>query len=121
MSKSQNSFRLAAIAVIAFAGGCTSGSPQLTFKSTESSQAYTQNFGRSFFSRTGDGQYEVVLLEDGITPNKSNSSGPILSSSAGPVSQAVHVRVLWTPLRGVKPDTPSATNSVIDWYLRGND
>jgi hypothetical protein len=29
----------------------------------------------------------------------------------------VHIRVHWRPLRGSKPDHPSATNAVVDWYV----
>jgi hypothetical protein len=64
-----------------------------------------------------------VLIEDGLSPapEDKKSTGPLHAASAAPISQVVCLRVLWQPLRGVKPDTPSATNAVIDWYVRSND
>ncbi|HEY7090704.1 MAG TPA: hypothetical protein VH518_21590 [Tepidisphaeraceae bacterium] len=112
---------LACCALFSLLGCGSSGPAKLTIKPAEAGQGHEEGFARSYFTRTNDGQYDILLLEDGIKPIRSNSSGPLLASPATPVSQAVYVRVLWKPLRGAKPDTPSATNSVIDWYVRSSD
>jgi hypothetical protein len=101
--------------------GCFSSPNKLTFRSNQTGQVYAQNFGRAFYSQTEDGRYDVVLMEDGIVPTQGKSSGPLTASSAGPLSQTVQIRVLWKPLRMTRPDAPSATNSVIDWYVRTSD
>ena len=101
--------------------GCSSGPASLTFKSTHSEDEYSQQFSRAFYSHPENGEYHAVLIEDGIHPNATKPSEPIVASAAAPLSQTVHVRVLWRPIRGTKPDAPSATNSIIDWYVRTND
>jgi hypothetical protein len=60
-------------------------------------------------------------MDTGVTPIRSQSTGPILTSTSAPLSQTVHLRVLWRPQRGSRPDTPSATNAIIDWYVQTND
>jgi hypothetical protein len=103
--------------------GCFSlpSSNKLTFRSNQNGETYSQAFKQAYYSRTADGQYDVVLLANGITPRPTKSSGPIASAPGGPLDQTVQVRVLWKPLRGAKPDAPSATNSVIDWYVQTTD
>lgn len=102
-------------------GGCASGPAWLTFKSVESEKQYSQRFNRSYFSIGEDGQYNIILIEDGMGQPSGRTSGPLVSTASAPVSQIIHIRVLWKPLRGSKPDAPSATNSVIDWYVRPAD
>jgi hypothetical protein len=102
--------------------GCSSGPAWLTFRSAHAERQYSQRFSRAYFTRTADGEYDVVLVEDGIVPSTpAKRAGPITASAMAPLSQMVHLRVLWRPLKGVKPDHPSATNAVIDWYVRSND
>ncbi len=101
--------------------GCSRGPAWLTFKSTQSDKQYTQKFNKAYFSRSDGGEYNAVLVEDGLLNTAPKPTGPIVSSGAAPLSQVVNLRVLWRPLRGSNPDTPSATNAVIDWYVRSND
>src|SRR5690606_1179943 len=92
-----------------------------TFTSTESDRQYAQKFNKAYFRQTERGEYDAVLIEDGISTARRSTAGPIQASATAPLNQVVHIRVLWRPLRGSKPDTPSATNAVIDWYVRAND
>lgn len=102
--------------------GCADKTSKLVFRSTESSSEYSQQFKRAFYSYSENGEYNVVLIEDGIVPVQGKSNAPLASSAgAVPLSQIVHIRILWKPLRGSKPDTPSATNAVINWYVRTNN
>jgi len=102
---------------------CSSGPAWLTFQSTESDRQYSQRFSRAYFAREAGGEYQAVLIEDGLAPAPEDKTpaGPLHAASTAPLSQVVYLRILWQPLRGVKPDTPSATNAVIDWYVRSND
>ena len=103
--------------------GCSAatGPAALTLKSDNTNKSYEQQFAQAYFSRGDGGQYDTVLIEDGISNVHSNPAGPLSTSATEPLSQIMHIRVLWKPLRGSKPDTPSATNAVIDWWVRSND
>ena len=97
-------------------------SPRLQLRSMETKQVYAQQFDRAYYSSRGTGEYEVVLIDDGadVTSARGKSSKPIdplPPSQEAPLRQVVHIRVHWRPLRGTKPDHPSATNAVIDWYV----
>ncbi|HVT90472.1 MAG TPA: hypothetical protein VHD56_16580, partial [Tepidisphaeraceae bacterium] len=88
----------------------------------QTARKYSQHFTRSFYTITDDGEYNVVLAEDGVWAIKSRSTGPIFPTGANrPLTQTMHIRVLWKPQSGSKPDAPSATNAIIDWYVRSND
>jgi hypothetical protein len=97
------------------------GPAALTLKSQSNGKAYEQQFANAYFSRADGGQYDAILIEDGIVNTKGRATGPLNTSASAPLSQIMHVRVLWQPLRGSKPDTPSATNAVIDWWVRSNE
>lgn len=101
--------------------GCQSGGAKLMLKSTVADRQYVQTFHQALFSRDSGGEYNVVLIEDGISTAPARRAGPITSSQASPISQVFQIRIRWRPLRGSKPDTPSATNAVIDWYVRSSD
>jgi hypothetical protein len=110
------------LALTLFLTGCFSaGPPKLVFRSVDSAKMYTQQFQRAYYSKTNDGEYDIVLVEDGITQADSKSNGPLISSPTIPLSQIVHIRILWKAPSGSKPDTPSATNAIIDWYVRASD
>jgi hypothetical protein len=94
-------------------------SPRLQLRSMRTKQVYAQQFDRAYYSSRGTGEYEIVLIDDGgATGAKSATPGePLPPAQAAPLRQVVHIRVHWRPLRGTKPDHPSATNAVIDWYV----
>src|SRR5262252_8273799 len=82
--------------------GCSSapGPTSLTLKSDSSGKAYEQQFGHAYFSRGDGGQYDAVLIDDGITNPRGQGTGPLNTTATTPLSQIMHVRVLWQPLRG---------------------
>src|SRR5437868_9185922 len=106
-----------ALLLCLMATGCGSKTASLTFASNQGDSRFSQDFTRAYYWRTESGEYDIVLSEDGISPAKVKTSGPIVASAAAALNQTVHIRVLWKPLRGSKPDAPSATNAVIDWYV----
>jgi hypothetical protein len=109
------------ILLAALAGGCASDAATLRFQSVESGKFAVREFRRAYYSKTEDGQYTAVLTDDGINAAPAKSSGAIpAATSTAPLRQVVSIRVLWRPLRGSKPDAPSTTNAVIDWYVRSN-
>jgi hypothetical protein len=119
----------AAIICALFVTGCAlkgDESPRLQLRSMRTKQVYAQQFDRAYYSSRGTGEYEIVLIDDSgggggsatDAKRKSAKSGePLPPSQAAPLRQVVHIRVHWRPLRGTKPDHPSATNAVIDWYV----
>ena len=104
--------------------GCASkaGKPaRLQLRSSQTRQVYAQQFEKAYFSRLDTGEYEIVLVDDGDggagQPKPAGARQPLRPSQAAPLRQVVHIRVHWRPLRGSKPDHPSATNAVVDWYV----
>jgi hypothetical protein len=112
---------LFAFAILSFAGGCSSQHAEVSFKSTTSNRQYSQQFQKAYFTRTASAEYDAVLVDDGVSESRHGSSGPIKPTPAAPLSQILHIRVRWRPLRGSKSDTPTATNAVIDWYILASD
>lgn len=102
--------------------GCASSPGSLVMTSDASSKQYTQTFNRAYYSQGDGGEYEVILMEDGIIAAPTKGNAPLASSTAAaPLNQTVHIRVQWRPMRGSKADAPTATNAVINWYVRSND
>lgn len=105
-------------------GGCASGKPAtLTFEQADGVKTYSQQFSRAYVRQSESGEYDVLLIEDGIAPEGTVPAAgvPIHSAAVAPLKQVVHLRVLWRPQRGTKADHPSATNAVVDWYVCPND
>jgi hypothetical protein len=99
--------------------GCA-GSKQsrLRLQSLQSGKHFSQKFPQTYFSETSDGEYEIVLIDDGApaaTPKQGDA--PLPPEQSAPLRQVVHVRVYWRPPTGTRPDHPSATNAAIDWYV----
>ena len=96
-------------------------SPRLRLRSSQTRQVYAQQFEDAYYTRLDTGEYEVVLVDDGDAGagkrNAAEAGEPLRPSQAAPLRQVVHIRVHWRPLRGSKPDHPSATNAVVDWYV----
>jgi hypothetical protein len=105
------------------AGGCAlqdDKSPRLQLRSVQTKQVYAQQFDRAYYSSRGTGEYEIVLVDDEAekpAAKKAKAGQPLTPAEESPLRQVVHIRVHWRPLRGTKPDHPSATNAVIDWYV----
>jgi hypothetical protein len=94
------------------AGGCAGGQTNLTVTSIQNHQTYQQPFTQAYAGRSEQGDFDVVLVREGAAGGASAGG----TATAG-VRHVVHVRVLWTPMKGTKLDHPTATNSIIDWYV----
>jgi hypothetical protein len=108
-------------------GGCVTGRPissTINFHALESDRTYSQTFSRAYVSEVEGGEYDAVLVanDDVATgARKSSVTGPIMTSDATPLRHVLHIRVLWRPQRGTRADTPTATNAVVNWYVRRSD
>jgi hypothetical protein len=109
------------------AGGCGGKaiSSTLNVHSLESKRVYSQTFPRAYVSEIEGGEYDAVLLANEneliSSPRRANLTGPITTSDAAPLRHVLHIRVLWRPQRGTRADTPTATNAVVNWYIRRSD
>jgi len=126
--------RLRAIAVLLLiallalhAGGCAGGKAvpsTIHFHSLTSDRVYSQTFPRAYVSEIEGGEYDAVLVASDEVPSgtrKPTETGPIATSDSSPLRHVLHIRVLWRPQRGTRADTPTATNAVINWYVRRGD
>ncbi len=110
---------LAAALMVAGLGGCGQKQPasRLRLRSAQSGKLFSQKFPQAYYSMSSTGEHEIVLVDDGDGARAAKPGRPLQPSASGPLRQVVHIRVHWRPLRGTKPDHPSATNAVIDWYV----
>lgn len=112
--------RIAAVIVslmLIWGAGCTSNGPtRLRLHSQGSDRLYSQQFTQAYFSETNAGEYEVVLISDGVE-GPPRDDKPLEATQTAPLRQVVAIRIHWRPPHGTRADHPSATNSVVDWYV----
>jgi hypothetical protein len=89
----------------------------LRLRSQEGGRLYSQEFEQAYFSETSAGEWEVVLIDNGKADASEVREGPIAPEQSAPLRQVVAIRIHWRPAQGVRADHPSATNSVVDWYV----
>lgn len=101
------------------AGGC-SGTSELTLSPAATRQSLSHTFEQAYLSRTEQGDYQVVLIDDGGAPAAHHDiDQPIQPAATPPLRQIVFIRVFWRPMKGSKSDFPSASNAALDWYVFG--
>src|SRR3954471_19537393 len=98
---------LCAFVVFMIAGsmmGCAGNQSSLTLRSDDGSQIFEQTFERAYSSKTSDGSYRFILLnEAAAAPTKKSDSGrPLEPSNQPPLRQVVYVKVLWRPMSGTR-------------------
>ena len=103
-------------------GGCASddGTARLNVHRSQSDEQYVASFDRAVFSETKNGQVDLILLSGGA--GVAQGSQPVLASadqSGGDsgVKEIIHLRVLWEPTRTIHLDSPSASNTSVDWHI----
>lgn len=100
--------------------GCasTTETAQLRVHRAASDETYVTSFDRALFSENA-GQTDIVLLS-GTGQSSVPGEGPVSNGPA--VRQTVHLKVLWSPTRTIRLDSPSAGNAMINWVVSaGND
>jgi hypothetical protein len=103
------------------AGGCATNS-RLTLAGTGGDKAFSHTFRQSYLNRNEEGDYQLVLIDDGMDVTmQSGQSGrksidPVV---VPPVRQVVSIRMYWRPVNGSKSNFPSASNAAVDWYVMG--
>ncbi len=107
------------LALVLLLGGCASQTSKLTLTPVHGVEALTQSFPTAYAGRSESGDFQVVLLNDGLHAAEGDAADPIEPTTTPPLRQVVEVRVFWRPMRGTKPDFPAAANAAIDWYVFG--
>jgi hypothetical protein len=114
------------VVLLLLATGCgssPSGPGSVTLKPVGQSRPFAKSFEQAYVSRSQDGSYDIVLLDDDAVrlaaAIAADPGRPLAAAPAVPLRQVVHIRVLWRPLVGTESDNPSATNAAINWYVFG--
>jgi hypothetical protein len=115
------------VVLLLLATGCGASAggagANLTLKPVGQSQPFAKSFERAYVSRSTDGSYDIVLVDDDAvrlaSATNETPGQPLAAAPAMPLRQVVHIRVLWRPLVGTESDNPSATNATINWYVFG--
>lgn len=102
--------------------GCMSARPTLSVDSLETHRdAFEQSFTQVYATRSSDGDYDIVLVDNPVDDADAGTPGkPLASTPVRPLRHLVHIHVMWTPMSGAKGDHPSATNAAINWYVWGD-
>lgn len=107
------------VLLLAGLGGCASSASKLSMAPVRSQEAFTQSFSTAYASKTESGDFQVILVDDGLGNGQGDHGQPLQPTAAPPLRQVVQVRVFWRPMKGTKPNFPSASNAAIDWYVFG--
>lgn len=100
--------------------GCSTR-PTLTVSSLDNQKVFGKTFTQAYATRSTDGDFDIVLLDDPIDDARSTPAGkPLEAQAVRPLRHLVHIHVMWTPMSGAKGDNPSATNAAINWYVWGD-
>ena len=98
--------------------GCASddGMAHLNVQKLSNDEQFTTSFERALFTESPGGTTDLVLLTGDANPA---IDGAVAGGAA--CRQVVHVRVLWTPTRTIRVDSPSSGNAMIDWVVSADD
>jgi len=93
--------------------GCSDSAAGLTLTSIKTHKEFADTFTNAYATRNINGNLDVVLVD--YATEQALASGRFL----GPAHQIMHIRVLWSPTRDMKPDDPADSNASIHWYIMG--
>jgi hypothetical protein len=92
----------------AAAGGCASR-PSLQVRSLQFDKTYKHDFSHAWFRQLESGEYQVVLVEEPDTKNRSDA--------AAALRQVIEINVLWRAKSTRPIDAPMATNATVSWTV----
>lgn len=102
---------------IVFSSGCARIPSGVNVVSLTDKHSFNEAYPAAFISRGAGGDLHIVLLKDATTRSPLTVNGPLQPLALSDIRQLLHIHIFWRPMRGTKPDNPSATNAAIDWYL----
>ena len=98
-------------------GGCSAKAPATArLVSTTNDVQLRQSFDRAYATKTTAGEYEIVLVDDGL-PADSDDSELLMPAEKAPVRQVLYLKMNWRPQRGAKNNNPAASNALARWYF----
>lgn len=97
--------------------GCGKKSPATArLTSTTGTYKLEQSFDRAYATKTPDGEYLIVLVDDGL-PSELNDDDLLTPTAQTPVRQVLFVKMNWRAPRGAKNNNPAAANALARWYF----
>lgn len=100
------------------AAGCSHSQPSadLVLAPSASDVPLLAHFDRAIYSKSFDGQMDVILLGSNTRTGEVNDPSLVADSN---VSQYVHIKVLYRPKNEARGGAFATTNSRIDWIVSG--
>src|SRR5262245_41397970 len=84
--------------------GCASAPAEFDVRSEQSSDQFTNQFDRAFYSLSVDGQMDLILIADHT--EASSTDRPLTTTGQASVKQIVHLHVLWQQPKALRIDNP---------------
>lgn len=117
---------LAGLLLSALSLGCMGTRPaakvSLTSNGDATVKAMNMSFAKAYFSRQEGGDYDIVLVDQTAAGARPADRGDGMESvDVAPLTQVLHVKVLYRPKRNSRGGNPVATNASIDWTVMSGD
>jgi hypothetical protein len=103
-------------ALLTLVSGCATPGAQLTLTSLLG-QRTGQSFRHAVYADNGQGEYDVVLIDDAITATPARPGQPLAATDTPSVRQIMHLHLYWRPMPGTAGNNPATINTAIDWYV----
>jgi hypothetical protein len=102
------------LAITGLSAGCAGHSAGgITLTSMRTHAQYDQGFAEGYLCHNANGDLDIVLVDAATAQSLAGQS------SAAPVRQMLHLRVLWQPERDLKVTDLAASNASVHWYVIG--
>jgi hypothetical protein len=110
---------LSVVVLLGLLGGCSSSKGKVTLEGETGRTLYAQSFSKAYISKSHDGEYDVILMQDPQVSKNAAKGGnrPLQPLAAASVRQVVHIHVFWQGEWGSVARDGVVTNSAIDWYV----
>lgn len=106
------------VSVLGLLAGCSSSKGNLTLHGEVGRAVYAQSFDQAYISKSHDGEYDVILIQDPQVSKKARGSAkPLEPLATASVRQVVHIHVFWRGDGGSVARDGVVTNSAINWYV----
>jgi hypothetical protein len=93
--------------------GCAGHAGGITLTSMRTHEHYDQGFADAYLCHNTNGDLDIVLIDSATAQSLAGQT------SAAPVRQILHLRVLWQPERDLKVSDAAASNASVHWYVLG--
>jgi len=106
------------VVLLSLLGGCSASKGKVTLEGDTGRTVYAQSFNKAYISKSHDGEYDVVLIQDPVVSRDGSKGNKALQPlAAAAVRQIVHIHEFWQGDGGSVARDGVVTNSAIDWYV----